>query len=787
VTPNSQPWDQLPQIGHSNGMTDPARSVVAESRPAFKPWQTVWRRKWRVVFSLTFAVALATSFAVLTGPWYESTAQVLVRKKRLETTPISGPNLTQPAEDYLATHMLLITSPRIARQAVTNRNLETLEIFNKKDPLAAVIDSPSRYISGNRPKGSPEDALANRIVGSLRASSDTMKPGTAPSHEVLSVSFQGNVSEDCSKVLDAVIASYQDFLKESYQDVNAETLELITRARDVLQKDIATKEAAYAEFRRNTPVLWKGKDGITIQQDRLFNIDAKRSAMRMRQAEINASLQAIEKAKREGRSLGEILDLVSGLPANQEILTPTHFGNSDPGMAARNTRVTLEEELVRLRLEEERLLESYGPANPKVQAIRNQIRSVSKFIKPSAAGEGSDATPSAWEADLVNLRIELLKRELVESERADKALRELFEHDQLDAKGAMVHEIEDESRRSGIERSKVLYESIVGRLREIDSVRDYGGYDTQIIAAPKSGLNKRKYLVVFLGALVTGLLAGFGWACLAEFRDRSFRSFREIRDQLGLPVVGHIPFFRPRTGMSPTPESNGAALDPSLRSYAEAYLAVRVALYHTTNAGECRVIQITSAIHGEGKTTLAANLAVSMAQSGKRVVLIDADLRRPRLADLFGLSKQVGLTSVLSGETELAAAMQPSAVPGLSILGSGPLSPSPAETVASPRLRTLLDSLRQQCDYVLIDTPPLLDVTDPRVVAHVVDGVLLTLRNSKQGRPLAQSAREILDATGANILGVVVNGVACHSGSGDYAYAPHSGRRRTLRFMASRA
>jgi capsular exopolysaccharide synthesis family protein len=594
------------------------------------------------------------------------------------------------------------------------------------------------------------------------------------------------VSEDCSKVLDAVIASYQDFLKETYQDVNAETLELITRARDVLQKDIATKEAAYGEFRRNTPVLWKGKDGITVQQDRLFNIDARRSTLRMRQAEINASLQAIDKAKREGRSRGEILSLVSGLPANQEILSPTHFGNSDPTMAGRTTRVTLEEELVKLQLDEKRLLESYGSANPEVQAIRNRIRHVTDLITPSSASEGSGSNPSVWDADLVNLKIQLLKQELVENERADKALRDLFEHDQTDAKAAIVHEIEDEAHRTGIERSKVLYDSIVTRLREIDSVQDYGGYNTQIIAAPKSGLNKRKYLIVFLGALLTGVLAGFGWACLAEFRDKSFRTSREIRAQLGLPVLGHIPYFRPRAGKVPTPESQGAPLDPSLCTYAEAYLAVREALYHATKARQCRVIQITSPIHGEGKTTLAANLAVSMAQSGQRVVLIDGDLRRPRLAELFGVSKPVGLTSVLAGETDLAVAIQPSAVPGLSILGSGPISPNPAEAVASPRLRTLLDSLRPQCDYVLIDTPPLLAVTDPRLVARSVDGVLLTLRNSNQSRPLAQSAREILDAAGANILGVVVNGVAGQCGYANNAYAPLSGRRGAPRFKASR-
>jgi capsular exopolysaccharide synthesis family protein len=232
--------------------------------------------------------------------------------------------------------------------------------------------------------------------------------------------------------------------------------------------------------------------------------------------------------------------------------------------------------------------------------------------------------------------------------------------------------------------------------------------------------------------------------------------------------MGHIPCFRWRAGQ--------------LTWEAEAYLAVRVALYHATKASDCRVIQITSPIHGEGKTTLAANIAVSMAQSGQRVVLIDADLRRPRLAEIFGLSDKVGLTSVLAGETDLAAALQPSAVPGLSILGSGPMSPNPAEVVASPHMRTLLDTLRQQCDYVLIDTPPLLAVPDARMMAHSVDGILLTLRNSKHGRPLAQSARDILSAAGAKILGVVVNGVAPPRGYANDPYAPLSGRRRAPRF-----
>src|SRR5262249_37049187 len=153
--------------------------------------------------------------------------------------------------------------------------------------------------------------------------------------------------------------------------------------------------------------------------------------------------------------------------------------------------------------------------------------------------------------------------------------------------------------------------------------------------------------------------------------------------------------------------------------------------------------------------TLAANLAVSIAQSGKRALLIDADFRRPRQHKIFGLSAQTGLCMALAGEAELADAVQECGVDGLSVLPCGPLPPNPAELLTAPRFKEMLDSLREAYDFVLVDTPPLLAVTDASVVAPRVDGVLLTIRVSKNGRPRAERAKEILNTLGANVFGVV--------------------------------
>jgi capsular exopolysaccharide synthesis family protein len=186
-------------------------------------------------------------------------------------------------------------------------------------------------------------------------------------------------------------------------------------------------------------------------------------------------------------------------------------------------------------------------------------------------------------------------------------------------------------------------------------------------------------------------------------------------------------------------------------------------LFFSAHSQGHKVVQITSPKKGDGKTTLAANLAYSIAQSGKKVVLVDADLRNPCVGRVFPVTSTVGLTSVLEGGVDLASAIQPSLLPELSILPCGPLPSNPAELLTSPRLQELLDSLRQQYDFVLVDTAPLLTVTDPCVVAARVDGVLLTIRLSLTGPPHAQQAQEILSSLGANLLGVVINGISNRS------------------------
>jgi capsular exopolysaccharide synthesis family protein len=255
-------------------------------------------------------------------------------------------------------------------------------------------------------------------------------------------------------------------------------------------------------------------------------------------------------------------------------------------------------------------------------------------------------------------------------------------------------------------------------------------------------------------------------AFLAETTDRGFRSPAEIRRRLGVPVLGHIPRLAETKAVSPEIDPTLAAFHRPKSGEAEAYRGVRTQLYFSTRGQAHQVVQITSPNPGDGKSTLAANLAISIAQSGKRVVLLDCDFRRPRVHRLFRLDRpEIGLASVMAGEADLAAATQPCpAVPNLSLMPCGPRPANPAELLTSPKFQEVLAELRDAYDFVVIDSPPVLAVSDPSAVAPRADGVLMVFRMTKSAGPAAERAREQLLAVGARLIGVVVNATADRAG-----------------------
>ena len=259
-----------------------------------------------------------------------------------------------------------------------------------------------------------------------------------------------------------------------------------------------------------------------------------------------------------------------------------------------------------------------------------------------------------------------------------------------------------------------------------------------------------------------------------------------IRNSLPLPILGTVPLFH--TGGL---KRHGSPLQGALCYFhrpgspeAEAYRSVRTAFFVCVDDGQ-KVIQVTSPEPGDGKSTLIANLAVAVAQSGKKVLLVDSDLRRPTQHDLFGLRQGIGVTDTLRGDLDLLTAVQSTVVDGLSVLTCGTLPPNPAELLASPSFEAMLRSAETEYDIVLVDTPPLLAVSDPCIVAQRTDAMILVLRLAKNRRTAAKRATELIQTNNVPVIGVVCNGTdAAAEGYnyratyGSYASAPESSTPR---------
>lgn len=212
---------------------------------------------------------------------------------------------------------------------------------------------------------------------------------------------------------------------------------------------------------------------------------------------------------------------------------------------------------------------------------------------------------------------------------------------------------------------------------------------------------------------------------------------------------------------------------------AEAFRILRTNLQFTNPDRPLRSLLITSPEVGDGKSTVTANLGVSLAQSGKRIVIVNTDLRRPSVHKLFGVADGVGLTSVLVGQASVAEALRDTSVPGLRLLTAGPMPPNPAELLESQRMRTVIAELEQEADIVLYDAPPVIAVTDAGLLAPYVDGCILVVSVGTTQRELARAAAEQLQRLGGHVLGVVLNRM--NHGAGYYYYYYHEDADETAR------
>jgi capsular exopolysaccharide synthesis family protein len=341
-------------------------------------------------------------------------------------------------------------------------------------------------------------------------------------------------------------------------------------------------------------------------------------------------------------------------------------------------------------------------------------------------------------------------------------IEELSEEAKQYTAGNLPAELQAEAQRV-VSLWASLYEKYM-TLRIAESLEQRG---LEIIEPAKEGLKvgprptRNGVLALFLG-----LLLGIGLAFLVDYLDDTLKTREEFEKYFQAPIVGEIP-------QVPEEEYRGYDIiyfDDPRHPAAEGYRTLRTNLEFLNMEGKTKVILVTSAGPGEGKSTVMVNLGAALSEMGKKVLLVEADLRKPILNRFFGLSEGDGLSSVLTGGHKLEEAVHKTSHPNLEVLPAGVKPPNPAEMVASGAMRRLLEEAREKADYVLVDSPPLLATSDSMALAPLVDGVLLVASYGLADREGARRTVDIMGKMEARVLGVVINNIAPARRYGYYHY-----------------
>ena len=369
--------------------------------------------------------------------------------------------------------------------------------------------------------------------------------------------------------------------------------------------------------------------------------------------------------------------------------------------------------------------------------------------------------------DVMTAYVSMLEHDLQALERQSRDTESQMKLAEVQAKELVVFILKDEKKLRERARLEDLYNSVIERLREINMQQDSAAIIQEVIQTPDTGVKvePRGSLAAALSILGALLVGGLSIS-LAEFRDSRIHSAKELENILDARVVGHVCNFDRNSDVrklgrslrkSKSTASQYLVVQhlPTSR-VSESFRAIRTQVLFALGS-EHQTVGVTDANSGAGKSTMAANFAVSLAAAGHDTILIDCDMRLPQVHAIFGIANERGLAEAIRGQEPLEKLFVPSETGNLTLMPAGQIPANPAELLGSPQFKALLAELKNKFSYVVLDCPPVLPVSDPTIIAPLVDGLLFVSVIDKESKPQIERAERTLRGVGGNILGCVVN------------------------------
>ncbi len=700
------------------------------------------KRKWVVIASLAIifgAVAIATLRATRI---YDATGSIAINKSDPAMLNLNNPS--NGAADYsdptdLDTEVSILKSDLLALQVIKQLNLDKQPEFggsgeNSNTGLALTTDAI-------QPDSAQTSALLGTFKGNLRVS---LRPNT----RVVDIHYRSSDKDLAARVVNTLIHTYIEQNFKTRFESTMQASDWLSKQLVDLQMKVETSQEKLVQYQKEHEIL---------------GIDEKQNIITSKLDELNKELTAAESARMEKES---VYRLVQSADPDTAAAAAVGAGNAGAGKTSSSSSLLekLREQQADLKIQVAQLGTQFGPSYPKVAQLNSQLKEVE----------------AQTQIEMTKV-VSRVRSDYLASLQRENMLHDAMDKQKQEANRLNESAIEYSLLRRDLETNRTLYEGLLQKLKEAGVTAGLRSTNIRPVdeARAPTAPDEPNVPRNLAFALALGLTTGIGLAFLLEGIDNTVRTPEQAQVISGLPSLGMIPLGSKlgtegaaKTRLSVASSKEAVELVTQSRpqsQMAEAYRALRTSLLLTSLGSPPKVILITSALPQEGKTTTSINTAIVLAQKGTRVLLIDADLRRPSIHKTLGMGPRTGLSNVLTGNSTLQqSTVRSTIIPSLFVLPAGTPPPNPAELLASSNMRDVLEELREQYDHIVVDTPPTLSVTDAVVMSTRADSVVLVIRCGQTTKQALRRSRDILAQVNARVSGVLLNAVDLTSP--DYYY-----------------
>lgn len=706
-------------------------------------FRTLVKRRWVILTSVMVIFGVVAIATLRATRIYDASGSIAINKMlpMMFGGANNSPNsmMAYGEATDVETEVRILQSDLLALQVIKQLNLDNRPEFGGR--AKAVTDSLGLTTDELQPDSAATSRLLSAFKSNLRVSS-------LPDTRIIDIHYRSPDRQLAAKVVNTLMSTYVEQNFKTRFESTMQASDWLSKQLVDLQMKVETSQEKLVQYQKEHGIL---------------GIDEKQNIITAKLDELNKELTDAESDRMDKEAF---YHLVQSQDVDTVVATADGGGNANGTSATESSLLEkLRAQHADLKIQIAELGTQFGPSYPKVTQLDSQLKEVDAQIRVE-----------------LQKSVNRVRGQYLAALQRENLLHDAMEKQKQEANQLNESAIEYSLLKRDLETNRTLYEGLLEKLKEagISAGLHSNNFRTVDVArVPTSPVSPNVPLNLAF-ALALGLSTGVGLAFLLDGIDNTVRTPEQAQLISGLPSLGMIPLGS-KNGIEAGQKQKFAVTSSSKEAVelitqsrpqsqmAESYRALRTSLLLTSLGAPPKVILITSALPQEGKTTTSLNCGIVLAQKGSRVLLIDADLRRPSIHKALGMGPRTGLSNVLTGSATLEqATVRSSVLPTLFVLPAGTPPPNPAELLASANMSNILAELREQYDHIVIDTPPTLSVTDAVIMSTRADTVVLVIRSGQTTKQALRRARDILVRVNARVSGVLLN--AADLRSPDYYY-----------------